>query len=77
MSIVRIEEEGMATKPSGGGGGNVQVYGVVIDQALASQDVSLEQLKMLRDQARSALTAQSGLAEALGRLEVEISQREK
>jgi hypothetical protein len=63
-------------KASGGGGGGTQIYGVGIDQALQAQNVSLEQLKLLRDQARMVLTTQGNLSDSLARLEAEIAKRE-
>ena len=52
-------------------------YGVVINTALRNPRTKLEDLKALREHARSLLKAQGDLKGALGKLEKEIKAREK
>ena len=52
-------------------------YGTAINTALANARTKLEDLKVLRDHARSILAAQGDLKGALSKLEKEIKSREK
>ena len=52
-------------------------YGVVINTALKNPRTKLEDLKVLRDHAKSLMKAQGDLKGALGKLEKEIKAREK
>ena len=55
--------------------GSVPPYGIAISDALADPATSLEQLKDLRESARSHLEQQGDLAGALAQLEAEIKRR--
>ena len=57
------------------GGGVVPLYGVVIHDALADPQTSLERLTELRDEGRRQLEEQGDLAGSLERLEAEIGRR--
>jgi hypothetical protein len=52
-------------------------YGVVINTALRNPRTKLEDLKALREHARSLLKAQGDLKGSLAKLEKEITAREK
>ena len=52
-------------------------YGVVINTALRNPRTKLEDLKALREHAKSLMKAQGDLKGALGKLEKEIKAREK
>jgi hypothetical protein len=52
-------------------------YGVAINTALRNPRTKLEDLKALREHARSLMKAQGDLKGALGKLEKEIKTREK
>jgi hypothetical protein len=52
-------------------------YGVAINTALKNPRTKLEDLKALREHARSLLKAQGDLKGAMGKLEKEIKTREK
>jgi hypothetical protein len=52
-------------------------YGVAINTALRNPRTKLEDLKSLREHARSLMKAQGDLKGALGKLEREIKAREK
>ena len=52
-------------------------YGVAINTALKNPRTKLEDLKALREHARSLMKAQGDLKGALGKLEKEIKTREK
>jgi hypothetical protein len=52
-------------------------YGVAINTALKIPRTKLEDLKALREHARSLMKAQGDLKGALGKLEKEITAREK
>lgn len=57
------------------GGGVVPLYGVVIHDALADPQTTLERLTELRDQGRRQLEEQGDLAGSLQRLEQVIASR--
>jgi hypothetical protein len=52
-------------------------YGVAINTALRNPRTKLEDLKALREHARSLMKAQGDLKGAMGKLEKEIKAREK
>ena len=52
-------------------------YGVVINTALRNPRTKLEDLKALREHAKSLMKAQGDLKGALGKLEKEIKARQK
>ena len=52
-------------------------YGVAINTALRNPRTKIEDLKALREHARSLMKAQGDLKGALGKLEKEIKTREK
>ena len=52
-------------------------YGVAINTALRNPRTKLEDLKALREHARSLMKAQGDLKGSLGKLEKEIKAREK
>lgn len=61
--------------PSGGAGGAVQPYGVVIRNAIKSAGTSVAELSLLREQVRTLVASQGHLAGALAELDREIAKR--
>lgn len=60
---------------SGGSGGVIALYGVWVAQALRTKGVSVEELKVLRDQVHAVVSTQGDLGAALAELDREIEKR--
>jgi hypothetical protein len=67
-----IQSRGGYAKP---GGGVVPLYGVVICDAIADPQTTVERLTQLRDEGRRQLEESGDLGGALERLEAEIGRR--
>lgn len=67
-----IQSRGGYAKP---GGGVVPLYGVVICDAIADPQTTVEKLTQLRDEGRRQLEETGDLAGALEKLEAEIGRR--